>query len=63
MACLRLSLYADDVAVFVNPVKADFDMVMQIMQMFGDATRLHINVNKSSIAPIKCSQVNLGEVL
>jgi hypothetical protein len=56
-------LYADDVAVFVNPVKADFDMVMQIMQMFGDATRLHINVNKSSIAPIKCSQVNLGEVL
>jgi hypothetical protein len=32
MARLRLSLYADDVAIFVNPVKTDIDMVMQIVQ-------------------------------
>jgi hypothetical protein len=38
-------------------------MVMQIMQRFGDATGLRINVNKSSGAPIRCSQINLGEVL
>jgi hypothetical protein len=63
MARLRLSMYVDDVAVFVNSVKADVDMVMQIMQMFGDATGLHMNVNKSIVAPIRCSHVNLGEVL
>jgi hypothetical protein len=40
MAWLRLSLYADDAAVFVNPIKADVDLTMSIMQRFGDATRL-----------------------
>jgi hypothetical protein len=38
MARLRLSLYADDATVFINPMKVDVDMVMQIMQRFGDAT-------------------------
>jgi hypothetical protein len=60
IAWLRLSLYADDAAVFVNPVQSDVDMVMQIMQRFGDATGLRINVNKSSVATIRCSQINLG---
>jgi hypothetical protein len=63
MAWLRLSLYADDAAVFINLVQADVDMVMQIMQRFDDAIGLRINVNKSSVAPIRCSQINLGEVL
>jgi hypothetical protein len=56
-------LYTDDTAVFVNPVKVDMDIVMHIMQRFGEPTDLRINVNKSTVAPIKCSQVNLGEVL
>jgi hypothetical protein len=60
---LRLSLYVDDAAVFINPVKADVDMVMQIMCSFGDATGLCINVNKSIVAPIRCSNINLGEAL
>jgi hypothetical protein len=49
--------------VFVNPAKAYVDMVMQIMQRFGEATGLCINVNKSTVASIRCSQINLGEVL
>jgi hypothetical protein len=63
MARQTLSLYTDDTAVFVNPVKVDMDIVMHIMQRFGEPTDLRINVNKSTVAPIKCSQVNLGEVL
>jgi hypothetical protein len=63
MARLRLSLYVDDAAVFVNPVKADVDLIMRIMQRFGNATGLRINLHKSMMAPIRCSQVNLGEVL
>jgi hypothetical protein len=42
-ARLRFSLYADDVAVFMNPVKADIDMVMEILHNFGEATGLRIN--------------------
>jgi hypothetical protein len=63
-ARLCLSLYADDdVVVFVNPEKEDMDMIMSILQRFGDATGLKINVHKSSVAPIRCSQVNLDAVL
>jgi hypothetical protein len=38
-------------------------MIMHIMQNFGDATGLRINVTKSSVVPIRCSGVNLDEVL
>jgi hypothetical protein len=62
-ARLRLSLYADDAVIFINPVKEDFGMIMALMMCFDDATRLRINVNKSSVAPIRYSQVNLDEVL
>jgi hypothetical protein len=32
---------------FVNPIKQDLDMVIQIMKLcFGDATGLHINLEK-----------------
>jgi hypothetical protein len=63
MARLRVSLYADNAAVFINSVKEDVDMVMQIMHSFGEATGLCINVNKSTVAPISCSHINLDEVL
>jgi hypothetical protein len=36
---------------------------MDIMQCFGDATSLWISANKSSVAPIRCSEINLDEVL
>jgi hypothetical protein len=56
-------LYVDDAAVFVNPDKNDMDTIMDIMHQFGAATGLKINVHKSSDAPIRCSQVNLDDVL
>jgi hypothetical protein len=63
MARLRLSLYANDVIVFVKPIKADFDLTMTILQRFDDATGLRINLQKSAVAPIRCPQLNLMEVL
>jgi hypothetical protein len=62
-ARLRLSLYADDVMIFTNPVKSDVSCIMQIMKAFGDATGLNINMAKSSIAPIRCSGINMDEIL
>jgi hypothetical protein len=51
------------VAVFVNPVQADVDMLMTIMQHFWTASGLEINVSKSIVAPICCTQLNLDEIL
>jgi hypothetical protein len=55
MARLRLSLYANDAAVFINLVKADVDLIMSIMQSFGDAIGLCINLQKGIVALIRCS--------
>jgi hypothetical protein len=63
MDWLRLSLYAVDAAVFINLIKADVDLTMSILQQFGDTTGLRINLQKSMVAPIRCSQLNLVEVL
>jgi hypothetical protein len=62
-ARLRLSLYADDAAVFLNADKNDMDTIMDIMHRFGAASGLKINVHKSLVAPIRCAQVNLDRVL
>jgi hypothetical protein len=59
IAQLQLSLYVDDVTVFIDPIQSD----VVIMMHFGEATGLRINVNKSSVAPIRCLQINLDEVL
>jgi hypothetical protein len=58
-ARFRLSLYADDAILFLHEV----DLIMANMQRYGDATGLRINASKSTVAPIRCSQVNLDEVL
>lgn len=62
-ARLRLSLYADDVMIFTNPVKSDINCIMEIMKAFGDATGLRINMTKSSIATIRCADIDMEEVL
>jgi ethanolamine ammonia-lyase large subunit len=62
-ARIGLSLYADDVVVFINPVKGEVDALMQIMHKFREATGLRINIQKSEVLPIICSQLNLDEVL
>jgi hypothetical protein len=60
---LRLPLYADDAVVLINPIKQDVDMIIQIMQCFGDATGLHIKLDKSSVAPICCQDIDLDDIL
>jgi hypothetical protein len=62
-ARLHLSLYADDVMIFTNPIKEDISCIMQLVRAFGDATGLNINMTKSSIATIRCVGVDMDEVL
>jgi hypothetical protein len=47
----------------VNPFKQEVDMVVQIMQRFGDATGLRINLQKSSVASIGENDLDLDETL
>jgi hypothetical protein len=40
----RVSLYADDVVLFLRPVATDMQMVDALLQLFGAATRLETNI-------------------
>jgi hypothetical protein len=40
----RISMYADDVAMFLHPSRDDIYSTMEILQLFGDASELHNNV-------------------
>jgi hypothetical protein len=62
-ARLRLSLYANDAVIFTNPKREDVSCIMQIMQAFGDATGLRINMAKSTVALIRCMGLDMDEVL
>jgi hypothetical protein len=59
----RVSLYADDAAIFLAPSAHDVAGLASILQHFGEVTGLVTNVAKSSIAPIQCAGINLEEVL
>jgi hypothetical protein len=47
---------------FLCPTPADIDLTLNILQLFGDASGLHNNVQKSNVYPIRCSDEVLLEV-
>jgi hypothetical protein len=48
--------YADDVVLFLHPVADDINLAMDILQLFGEASGLHNNVQKSSVFPTRCDR-------
>jgi hypothetical protein len=60
---LRTSLHADDAAVFVAPIKSDIRNLAAILHDFGKVTGLCTNFLKSSVAPIRCGEIDLDDVL
>lgn len=44
----RLSLYADDVVLFVKPTRSDLAFVKEVLNIFGEASGLRVNFEKSS---------------
>jgi mannosylglycoprotein endo-beta-mannosidase len=60
---LRTSLYADDAAVFVAPLKHDIQNLEAILHSFGEVTGLCTNFQKSSVVPIRCGDVDLDDIL
>jgi hypothetical protein len=58
----RISLYADDVVIFLHPVASDFEITMDILTIFGEASGLETNMAKSSVFPIHCAVENLDTI-
>lgn len=63
LASLRISLYADDAAIFVNPVKEEIQVVADILQLFGVVSGLVTNRNKCDVFPIRCDGISMEEVM
>lgn len=55
----QVSLYADDAVLFLRPVAEDFNLIKQILQLFGEVSGLRTNILKCSVSPIHCSEEDL----
>jgi hypothetical protein len=55
----RLSLYADDVALFISPNEEELQVTREILNIFGSASGLHTNLHKSNIIPINCEDSSI----
>jgi hypothetical protein len=55
----RVSLYADDVVMFIAPKIDDIVAIKTILQIFGDASGLYTNLDKCVATTIACSQEEL----
>jgi len=55
----RASLYADDLVVFLAPVQGDVDVMKEMLRIFGHASGLFTNMDKSVATPIQCSTEQL----
>jgi mannosylglycoprotein endo-beta-mannosidase len=60
---LRVSLYADDAAVFVKPIKTEIQVVANILQIFGHASGLNINRDKCVVYPIQCQDLSMEAIM
>jgi hypothetical protein len=51
----RISIYADDVVLFIKPEVEDLSCTKTILDCFGEASGLRVNMQKNSAIPISCS--------
>lgn len=59
----RVSMYADDAAIFLHPNREEVQTVHQILEAFGSASGLHINLSKCAVYPISSEGINIQEVM
>jgi len=62
-AKLRISLFADDAAIFLNPVREEVQMVRNILDAFAVVSGLTTNTSKSAAYPVKCEGLELQHIL
>jgi hypothetical protein len=52
----HISFYADDVVLFLHPLRQDLLLVSQLLHIFGQSRGLKTNISKSSVTPIQCGE-------
>jgi hypothetical protein len=57
----RISLYADDVVLFLQPSRREITLIKEILRIFGEASGLKTNVSKCSMTPIQCNDLCVDE--
>jgi hypothetical protein len=62
-ARFRVSLYAYHAAVFINPTSQDLCTTLLILKIFGQASGLITNMEKTELYPIRCQDINLVQIL
>ena len=62
-AKLRCSLYADDAAIFANPDRLELHNINQLLHVFDQCSGLKVNLSKTEIFPIRCSDDLVSEAL
>jgi hypothetical protein len=55
----QVSLYADDVVFFLCPEANDIAITVDILHLFGEASGLRTNLQKSNVLPIRCGDQEL----
>jgi hypothetical protein len=60
---IRVSWYADDVALFINPSRSDVEFIKLAFHCFRDVSGLITNPTKCSAMPIRCQGINLNFIL
>jgi hypothetical protein len=58
----RVSLYVDDLALFVTPNERDLQIVKASLAIFGLASGLFSNFDKSVATPLHCSDSDIARV-
>jgi hypothetical protein len=59
----RISLYADDAGIFVNPLKEELQVITAILDCFGKASGLVTNMSKTEVFPVRCDDIDLPDLL
>lgn len=62
MAASRVSLYTDDLVLFVVPEERDLQMVKAALHIFGLASGLFSNLDKSVATPLHCTDQDIARV-
>jgi hypothetical protein len=55
----KLTLYADDAALFIQPKAEKLEVTDSIMNLFAQASGLMTNLTKTQYYPIRCESSNL----
>lgn len=62
-ACQRLSIYADDVALFIHPFRQELEFIRHGLEAFGEASGLRVNYSKSTATLIHGEQEDKERIL